>query len=66
MSYEAYKATVADIAETAYLQWSTGASVDQLVQQLATECNVEYQHCMQALTQKINSAWDTDFTKNTI
>lgn len=56
MAYEAYKATVADIAETAYLQWCTGASVDQLVQQLATECNVEYHHCMYALTQRINKA----------
>ena len=56
MAYEAYKAAVADIAETAFIQWSTGASVDQLVKHLAAECNVEYHHCMSALTQLINKA----------
>jgi hypothetical protein len=56
MAYEAYKAAVADIAETAFIQWSTGAPVDQLVKHLAAECNVEYHHCMSALTQRINKA----------
>ena len=56
MAYEAYKAAVADIAETAFIQWSTGAPVDQLVKHLAVECNVEYHHCMSALTQRINKA----------
>ena len=56
MAYEAYKATVNHIAETAYIQWQTGASVDQLITQLAAECNVERHHCMSALTQLINKA----------
>jgi hypothetical protein len=56
MAYEAYKAAVNHIAETAYMQWHTGAPVDQLITQLAAECNVERHHCMSALTQLINKA----------
>jgi hypothetical protein len=56
MAYEAYKATVKHIAETAYKDWSRGLPVDQLMVKLAEESNVNIIDCRQALSRVILDA----------
>ena len=56
MAYEAYRATVKHIAETAHKEWVKGLPTDQLMVKMAQESNVGIVDCRQALSRVITEA----------
>lgn len=53
MSYEAYTATVAHIAQTAFDGWRQGNETQPIIEQMARDANVEEWHCNRQLTKLI-------------
>lgn len=56
MSYEAYTATVEQIAQTALNEWFKGNETQPIIERLAREANVEEWHCNRELTKIIINA----------
>jgi hypothetical protein len=54
MAYEAYTATVKDIAQKAFAEWRMGNDAHGLIDRLAKDWNVEAWHCKDQLTKLIN------------
>jgi hypothetical protein len=55
MAYEAYIATVNQIAERALAEWLQGNDTEPVLQRGAKDHNVELHHCRNALTRLINA-----------
>jgi hypothetical protein len=53
MAYEAYTATVEQIAQAAFAEWRQGNDTQSLVERLARDANVEEWHCNRQLTKLI-------------
>jgi hypothetical protein len=56
MAYEAYTATVEQIAQTALDEWFKGNETQPIIERLAREANVEEWHCNCQLTKLIINA----------
>ena len=56
MTYEAYAATTAHIAQAAFDEWRAGNATQPIIERLARDFNVEEWHCNRELTKIIINA----------